>query len=188
MFTIKAVATFALTAITLVACSAGPEGNEAQEATGTTESAMSAKGSGSLGQTCATDSSCNRGLVCDPICPISPLPGTFHCETIGNSCQPTCQRTPSELAGTSFSSVDGVHKITFTSKTEFSQTDGCPLTGIHCQNIKLTVGTYTSNGTTISLKSSLGARNTMSVESHCYEGLVDNSDGVELYLAPAAAN
>jgi hypothetical protein len=181
MFTIKAVATFALTALTLVACSAGPEGNE--EGTGSTESAVK---SGGVDSSCSTDSNCNRGLVCDPICPI--IPDHDHCEVVGGTCEPVCQRTKTQLEGTTFTSADDAHTITFNADGTFTQHDGCPTTGIHCDNIRLTQGTFSSNGTTVTLLASGGGRNTMSVESHCYEGLVDNSDGIDLYPAPAAAN
>ncbi len=42
-------------------------------------------------------------------------------------------------------------------------------------------GTYTSNGTTITLTSTFGTKDTLTVESHCYEGLLDKTTGADLY-------
>ena len=179
MRAIKSAFAFAVSSLLLVACAASPG---ASESTG--EAAQAQTSGGAVGTTCMNDASCKSSLVCEPICPV--IPGRPHCEIAGGTCEVACTRTSTSLSGSTFTSADGAHSITFTSGTAFSKTDGCPTTGIHCQNIRLETGKYASNGTTITLTPTVGAKSTLSVESHCYEGLLDNSDGVDLYPAPAA--
>jgi hypothetical protein len=178
MRTFKALAALALTSLTLIACGSSPEASPQQESTSQSEAAVS---SGGIGATCGNDSNCNRGLVCEPICPV--IPGRPHCMIFGGTCEPTCTRWSTSLAGSTFTSTDGAHSITFDSATHFTKTDGCPQTGIHCNSIQLTTGTYVSYGTSISLRGDLGQRDTMAVEAHCYQGLLDANTGAELYPA-----
>lgn len=117
--------------------------------------------------------------MCNAFCPI--IPGRVHCDIAGGVCAPRCTQTGDTLNGKSFASLDGAHSITFESTT-YRKTDGCPNTGgIHCDHIVLSTGTFQSSGTTISLTSSLGAHDRLTVEPHCYDGLLDQSDHVQLY-------
>jgi len=171
MLTFKTIAALSLTSLAVVACGATPDASEA------TESSQAA-----LGQPvtmCMTDANCGKGLVCDPICPS--VPGRAHCEIAGGTCEPICNRPASSLAGTTFTSADGAHSVQFTSETKFVKTDGCPTTGVHCEHIQQSTGTYVSDGSKIWLDASVGSSDTLAVESHCYAGLYDNGNGVELY-------
>ena len=172
---IKALAAFAFTSLTVVACGA-PEGSEAP-----VDSNSSALRGGGLGANCTGDTTCRSGLVCDAHCPI--IPGRAHCEIAGGVCAPKCSETGDTLAGKSFASLDGAHTITFLTSTTFHKVDSCPTTpgGIHCNHIGIADGTYTSNGTTIAITSTLGAKDSFTVEPHCYDGLVDTQTGIELY-------
>jgi hypothetical protein len=174
MRAIKSAFAFAVSSLLLVACAASPG---AAEATGETSQASSR--GGAVGTTCTTDAACKSSLVCEPICPV--IPGRAHCEIAGGTCEVACTRTSTSLSGSTFTSADGAHSITFSSATAFSKTDGCPNTGIHCENVALMTGTYTSNGTTITLTSTFGTKDTLTVESHCYEGLLDKTTGADLY-------
>jgi hypothetical protein len=173
MINFKSFAALALASIALGACAAPVD------AESSASSAQASTAAGGVGSTCTADASCDRGLVCEPICPV--IPNLEHCMIAGGSCEPSCSRSASSLAGETFTSADEAHSITFTGTT-FTKTDGCPNTGIHCMHIQQTQGTYSSNGTTITLYPTGGnPRDTLTVESHCYEGLVDKSDGVELW-------
>ena len=174
---IKALAAFAFTSLTIVACGA-PEGSEAPaDSTGVTSSAL--KGGG-LGASCAGDTTCRSGLVCDAHCPV--IPGRPHCEIAGGVCAPKCSETGSTLAGKSFTSLDAAHTITFLTATTFHKVDSCPNNGgIHCQHIAVADGTYVVSGSSIATTSTLGAKDTFTVEPHCYDGLVDTQNGIELY-------
>ncbi|HEY1694621.1 MAG TPA: hypothetical protein VGG39_20765 [Polyangiaceae bacterium] len=177
MLSLRAIALSGLTALALVAC--GGVGSDGTEDTGSSQAAVTS-GKGGVGTTCQTDSSCRSSLVCEPICPV--IPGRPHCEIAGGTCEASCTRSGASLEGETFTSADGAHSITFSSPNEFSKTDGCSGT-IHCEHIELTTGTYSSNGTSVRLTSTTGAHDTLSVESHCYQGLLDESDGVDLYPA-----
>jgi hypothetical protein len=156
---------------TVIACASSPEGSDP---TGQTNAALTGSGG-----TCSSDASCRSPLVCDLHCPV--IPGREHCEIAGGTCSARCELSSRELDGTSFASTDGAHSIAFATGGKFTKLDGCPTTGIHCDHIQETTGTFTSNGTTIRLKPSSGGSDTVTVEEHCYDGLFDNSDGVELY-------
>ena len=173
MLPVRAIALSGLTSLLLVACGSAPG---ASEDTAASQSAVTS----ATTTACQTDSSCGWHDVCEPICPV--IPGREHCEIAGGTCQPVCTRTASSLSGQTFTSADAAHSITFTSATQFTKTDGCSGT-IHCEHVVLTKGTYTSTGTTVRLYASNGTRDTLSVESHCYEGLLDEGDGVDLYPA-----
>jgi hypothetical protein len=156
----------------IIACASSPESSDP---TGqTSESALTGKGG-----SCNADSSCKSSLVCNPHCPS--IPGRAHCEIAGGTCGDRCELTSHDLAGTSFASTDGAHSLSFETDGTFVKLDGCANTGIHCNHIQRTTGTFSSTGTTIHLKLDLGGSDTVSVEKHCYQGLLDNSTGVELY-------
>jgi hypothetical protein len=156
---------------TIVACASSPESSDP---TGETTSALTGAGGN-----CSTDANCKSSLVCDLHCPI--IPGREHCEIAGGTCSARAELTTRELVGTSFASTDGAHSIAFASGDKFTKLDGCPNTGIHCEHIQETTGTFTSNGTTIRLKISTGGSDTLTVDPHAYNGVLDNSTGVELY-------
>lgn len=135
---------------------------------------------GGLGANCLSDANCGGDLVCNAFCPV--IPGRVHCDIAGGLCEPRCVQTGDTLSGKSFASLDGTHSITFESKTTYRKTDGCPNTGgIHCEHITLSTGTFKSNGTRISLTSDQDAHDTLKVEPHCYDGLLDEADHVQLY-------
>jgi len=117
--------------------------------------------------------------VCNLHCPV--IPGREHCEIAGGTCGERAELSSHELDGKSFVSVDGAHSIAFATGGTFTKLDGCPTTGIHCDHVQETTGTFTSNGTTIRLHISTGGSDTLTVEKHAYDGLFDNSDGIELY-------
>jgi hypothetical protein len=174
----KALAAIVVTSTAVLACGSPPASE------GSTEASQAALSGGGVGASCGTDSSCNRGNVCEPICPV--IPGRIHCEIAGGTCEPTCTRGGASLSGETFTSLDGAHSVTFNSSSSFTKTDGCPTTGIHCNHIQLTQGVYFSDGTTIYLEGNTGSFDTLSVEAHCYQGLVDDATSVELYpVAPA---
>ena len=92
------------------------------------------------------------------------------------------------LHGKTFTSSDAAHSITFSANGTFEKTDGCAPNpgGVTCEYIELTKGTYASSSTgkTVKLTSTLGAVETLSVETHCYEGLHDPNTGAILYPSP----
>jgi hypothetical protein len=178
MRTLHALAAVTVAAVTaLVGCGANPDG---AQPTSTSSEAVTASKGGGVGSSCQTDSTCERGLVCEPICPV--IPDHVHCDIAGGTCEASCTRSASSLDGQTFTSADGAHSITFTSARAYTKTDGCPDTGgITCEHIAISNGTFTSNGTTVDLVSTLGARDTLTVEAHCYEGLLDHGDNVDLY-------
>ena len=153
-----------------------PEGSEAP-----VDSSSSALRGGGLGANCTGDATCRGNLVCDAHCPV--IPGRPHCEIAGGVCAPKCSETGDTLAGKSFASLDGAHKITFQNATTYDKVDSCPTTGIHCNHIAVADGTFVAGGASIALTSTLGAKDTLTVEPHCYDGLVDTQNGVELYPA-----
>jgi hypothetical protein len=173
------IAAVAVSSFAVLACGASPEASEANAQT--SEAVQSAAATGGLNAACGTDSSCRVGLVCDLHCPL--IPNKPHCNIAGGTCQPVCELFSSDLTGKTFTSSDGVHSITFTSSTQFSKTDGCtPLpNGAHCQHIVLTTGSYTSYGTSIALHAANGTRDTLAVDTHCYDGLLDEASNVNLY-------
>ena len=137
-------------------------------------------GKGGTGASCMGDAECGGKLVCDASCPV--IPGRIHCDIAGGVCEPRCTQTGSSLNGKSFASLDGVHSIQFESPSTYRKTDGCAKTGtVQCHHIVVSTGTYRASGATISLTSSQGAHDTLKVEPHCYDGLLDTSDHIELY-------
>jgi hypothetical protein len=174
---IKALAALAITSLTLVACGA-PEGSEAP----TDQASSALSGKGGLGANCAGDATCSGSLVCDAHCPV--IPGRPHCEIAGGVCAPKCTESGHTLNGKTFTSLDGAHTITFESTSTYHKVDSCPTTGtIHCNHIAVADGTYVASGSTIALTSTLGAHDTLDVEPHCYDGLLDTQNNVELYPA-----
>jgi len=138
------------------------------------------------GHACSTDSSCVSGDVCEPHCPVSP--GRGHCEIAGGTCESRCTRSTTSLHGETFTSSNGAHSITFAANGTFSKTDGCDPApgGVTCHHIQLTTGTYksSSTGKTITLTPAVGSAQTLSVETHRYEGLLDHTTGQQLYPSP----
>ena len=171
------ITTLVLTSFTALALNAQDGQEEPSEAVSAPGTEFSRSGPGS---SCLDDSDCGGALVCDAYCPV--IPGRVHCDAVGGTCEPRCEETGSSLKGKTFTSADGAHSITFTSSTTYQKTDGCPNTGgIHCNHIVLSTGTFFATGEKVLLTSDQGAHDTLTVEPHCYDGLLDEQDGVELY-------
>lgn len=174
---VHALAVLAFTALTGAA--QGAPANSAAPVDATSSPALCR---GGLGANCTSDATCGDDLVCNARCPV--IPGRPNCKIAGGVCAPRCMATAKALSGKSFKSLDGTHAITFESPTTYRKTDGCPTTGgIHCDHIVLTTGTYRANGERIWLTPNQGARATLTVEPHCYDGLLDPSDNTQLYPA-----
>ncbi len=184
MSTFKALHALALVSfgsLLFAACAVTPAEDEVDGDDATTSAAVvRAK------KACLADTACVTGDVCDLYCPI--IPGRFHCEIAGGTCEPRAMRTTASLHGETFTSSDGAHSITFAANGTFKKTDGCdPIPGhVTCDHIELTTGTYASSSTgkTVKLTTSLDTTDTLSVETHCYEGLHDPSSGAVLYPSP----
>jgi hypothetical protein len=187
---VHALAALALGSLTVLACAAPTDATESAEATAQSSEALTGTGG-----SCTRDSRCVAGDVCDLYCPVSLLPGHFHCEIAGGSCRPAATQTVPGLGGQTFTSIDGAHNITFTYSTDadpihdtattatFRKTDGCPQTGIHCNAIRLTTGTYSLDrtGKVVTLTSDLGGSDSLQVLAHPYDGLVDTGTSAQLY-------
>jgi hypothetical protein len=171
---VHAFAALTFSSIAVIACGA-PDGS-------TEPGVESSSAALTVTKACLSDSQCSAGAVCDMACPV--IPGRVHCNIAGGTCQPRCVENAPDLAGKTFTSADGAHSITFTSTTSFTKTDGCSTlpNGARCKHIQLTTGTFASTGTSIELFGDLGSKDTLIVDPHCYEGLLDKS-GVELYPA-----
>jgi hypothetical protein len=195
MFTLKtlpALAVLALGSLALVPACAVAQADSADNVNGAdsaddtdAEEGVTAEALSRAAKACTTDATCESGFECAPHCPI--IPGRLHCELVGGTCAARCTRSSASLHGQTFASSDAAHSITFAANGTFQKTDGCDPGpgGITCNHIELTKGTYASSSTgkTVKLTSNLGTVETLSVETHCYEGLHDPGTGAILYPA-----
>jgi hypothetical protein len=188
-----ALAALAFSSMAIVACGA-PDGSTGSTEPGVESSSQALKATGGM---CTSDWQCVAGDVCDVICPVSPLPGHFHCEIAGSHCEPRATQTVPGLGGHTFTSVDGAHTITFTYSTDpdtvhdaattatFVKRDACSPqpSGIHCNSIQIMTGTYSldKTGTVVTLTADLGGGDSLKVSPHYYDGLFDDGKSVQLY-------
>jgi len=173
----------AFVAIPLALAACGAPAGSAPEDTGVSSAALTlpeGNATAAAGSFCWTDSDCASPLACDAYCPV--IPGRSNCLIGGGRCEAACVRSAETLSGSTFTSADGLHSVAFTSSTAFTKTEACPTTGIHCEYTLIEHGTYSVSNATVTLTAP-GNTVTLTVNPHCYDGLLNVGIGVELYPA-----